>query len=477
MVFNTLKEIGSRQNVAGILLLLAIATAKAQVANNLEEITIVGNSAEQTVESVSSSDPSDGYEHFMIRYHLPAGKVNAKNRVVVKSYLIDCNSGMVVDSLEPFVIEGKKYRKRRIRRNDYPRYEVSNQIIEDGKELNIDTTLIVRKLNNKQGHRRVDYTVTLEDYHKAVSSYTHTGSCLLRRPFKFLLPTSFCEILPSDESYHGTKFKEIEDPIKRDSITKLAYQEIIQKPNYYLEDERAPYVCNQYAIMQMKRGNYDVEILRPFIDFNRYGNGRIIIDVYRWTESQGKIPWNRHEIVLNQAIAYLMEQKIDTVFLLIDGLERREIKDKSLKDLEAIIHVKRLHFVGRTSREDRIYQSALATVLENDYNKAVLYTELEDLEKRNEAMVWVDKIDDTNPTKWYLKAILWADKAGKEPLFDGTPYYLAFLHHCLQLAPDYADHYRFDANFSDELRQKYPYKQGDAEKYTQLFKKIIITIT
>ena len=50
--------------------------------------------------------------------------------------------------------------------------------------------------------------------------------------------------------------------------------------------------------------------------------------------------------------------------------------------------------------------------------------------------------------------------------------YLAFLHHCMQLAPDYADHYRFDALFSDELRQKYPYKQGDAEKYVQLFKKI-----
>lgn len=329
----------NKQSAICFLLLLAIATARAQVANNLEDITIVGNSAEQTIESVSSSDPDDGYEHFMIRYHLPAGKVNAKNRVVVMPYLIDCNSGMVVDSLEPFVIEGKKYRKRRIRRNDYPRYDVGKQIIEDGKELNIDTTLIVRKLNNKQGHRRVDYTVTLEDYHKVISSYMHTGSCLLRRPFKFLVPT-----LNSDSS---------------DST----YQ-------------------------------------------------------------------------------------------------------------EAIIQVKRLHYVQRNLQRESIYRQALATVLKNDYNKAVLYTELEELEKRSEAMVWVDKIDDTNPTKWYLKAILWADKAGQEPLFDGTPYYLAFLHHCLQLAPDYADHYRFDALFSDELRQKYPYKQGDADKYVRLFKKI-----
>ena len=258
-------------------------------------------------------------------------------------------------------------------------------------------------------------------------------------------------------------------------MTELAYQEIIQKPNYHLEDERAPYVCNQYAIMQMKRGNYNVETLRPFIDFKRHGNGRSGIDVYRWTESRGTIPWNRHEIVLNQAIAYLMEQKLDTAFFLIDWLERNLIKDKSLTELEAIIHVKRLYFVGRTSREDRIYQQALATVLENDFNKAVLYTELEDLEKRDEAMVWVDKIDDTNPTKWYLKAILWADKAGKEPLFDGTPYYLAFLYHCLQLDSNYADHYLFDAHFSDKLREKYPYKQGDADKYAQLFKAITST--
>ena len=341
MVFNTLfkKEIGSRHNVACILLLLAIATARAQVANNLEGITVVGNSAEQTIESVSSSDPDDGYEHFMIRYHLPAGKVTAKNRVVVMPYLIDCYSGMVVDSLEPFVIEGKKYRKRRIRRNDYPRYDVGKQIIEDGKELNIDTTLIVRKLNNKQGHRRVDYTVTLEDYHKVISSYTHTGSCLLRRPFKFLVPTSNSD--SSDSTYQ-----------------------------------------------------------------------------------------------------------------------------------EAIIQVKRLHYVQRNLQRESIYRQALATVLKNDYNKAVLYTELEELEKRSEAMEWVDKIDDTNPTKWYLKAILWADKAGQEPQFDGTPYYLAFLHHCLQLDPGYANHYLFDALFSDELRQKYPYKQGDADKYVQLFKKI-----
>ncbi len=217
-------------------------------------------------------------------------------------------------------------------------------------------------------------------------------------------------------------FDMITDSLELDTITVMAYREITGEPDYQIENIIAPYVCNRYAIMQLKRGTPDVEILRPFIDLKRYGNGKSGVDVKQWTASRGMIQWNRHEIIANQAAAYYMEQKTDTALFLIDWLKGNNKMDSGLEQLENLINLKTLHFKARTPADEAKYQRAKAAVLEmSDDNKAILYTEIEDWKMRDIAPMWVDKMADDNPKKWYLKGLLAALNIEKEQPLIVTP--------------------------------------------------------
>lgn len=217
-------------------------------------------------------------------------------------------------------------------------------------------------------------------------------------------------------------FDMITDSLELDTITTIAYQEISSEPDYQIENVISPYVCNRYAVMQMRRGTPNVEILRPFIDLKRYGNGKGGIDVKQWTASRGMIAWNRHEIIANQAAAYYMEQKVDTAMFLVEWLKGNGISDPGLEQLENLINLKTLHFKARSAADEAKYQRAKTAVLEmSDENKAILYTEIEDWNMRDAAPYWVSRMQDDNPKKWYLKGLLAAINIETEEPLVVTP--------------------------------------------------------
>jgi hypothetical protein len=90
-------------------------------------------------------------------------------------------------------------------------------------------------------------------------------------------------------------------------------------------------------------------------------------------------------------------------------------------------------------------------------NKAVLYTEIPELDSNDEAASLVDAMNDDNPKKWYLKAILAARDEEKNPTTNGTPLYITYLRHCFKLDSKYKEYYTFDAQFSDKLRKLHPF--------------------
>ncbi|MBR1548911.1 MAG: hypothetical protein IJ637_09335 [Prevotella sp.] len=219
-------------------------------------------------------------------------------------------------------------------------------------------------------------------------------------------------------------FDNIIDSLELDTITMMAHHEILGEPDYEIENVMAPYVFNRYAVMQLKRGTPDVEILRPFIDLKRHGKeGKGGIDVQRYSQMRAKnVPWNRHEIVANQAAAYYMLERGDTAQFLVEWLKNTGHADKGIEQLEHLINLRMLHFRQRTAAENRKYEAARTAVLEmSDENKAILYTEVEEWHMRHLAPFWVSKMQDDNPKKWYLKGLLAA--FDNEKLGDFVPSY------------------------------------------------------
>ena len=192
---------------------------------------------------------------------------------------------------------------------------------------------------------------------------------------------------------------------------------------------------------------------------------------YEW--KRGDVIYNRKAVALNQTMACLMDNRDEAVNYLMGKVEEFNSKDE---DLRRLGHYMMLKGMAYSWMDNQLQPSELLEAM-NDLldiadNRAVLYTELKSLGKRDEAFALTDQMDDEDPTKWYLKAILWADRAGQEDDFNGTPYFLAFLHHSFLLNPYLRDEYQDDVQFSDELRQKYPYVQENWKIYESLFQKL-----
>ena len=214
----------------------------------------------------------------------------------------------------------------------------------------------------------------------------------------------------------------LEDSLEIDTLTTIAYREITNVPEYEKEVPISPYICNLKAIQQMKRGTPNPEILKPFIDFKRRGKigAGYGINVDQYVAGRGKIKFNRQEIVANQAACYYMDQKVDTALFLITWLKECKIENEGIEQLENLINLKKLHFKGhRTAKEEADYKRAKNAVLAmSSDNKAILYTEIEDWGQRDNAMQYVNQMDDGNPRKWYLKGMLAALKLEKNKTED-----------------------------------------------------------
>lgn len=325
-------------------------------------------------------------------------------------------------------------------------------------------------------------------------------------------------------------YSHLTDEAEIDSLTVMAYNYITKDPEYATENIIAPYVANRYAIFNLKKGTPNARILEPFIDLSyRNVNAKKAIDDFL------AITINRKEILLNQAVTYFQEQKIDSAMYFINWLRRAKVSDATLDNLEKYMNLKKLHFIHNKSLQQRqIYDEAKNYVLSvSDENKAILYSEIPDWGMTDEAMKYVDKLPDNSAKKWYLKALLWVDKAGKEPRdfdesetvpdnsgfkvlssaeedqlmmsnpgeynlymeklaawqhqrdsieaarpkqadddidIEGIPYYLAYFHHAFELEPLYKRIYFTEGHVTEDMRKQYKYKNKDIPAYRKLFR-------
>ena len=325
-------------------------------------------------------------------------------------------------------------------------------------------------------------------------------------------------------------YSHLTDEAEIDSLTVMAYNYITKDPEYATENIIAPYVANRYAIFNLKKGTPNARILEPFIDLSyRNVNAKKAVDDFL------AITINRKEILLNQAVTYFQEQKIDSAMYFINWLRRAKVSDATLDNLEKYMNLKKLHFIHNKSLQQRqIYDEAKNYVLSvSDENKAILYSEIPDWGMTDEAMKYVDKLPDNSAKKWYLKALLWVDKAGKEPRdfdesetvpdnsgfkvlssaeedqlmmsnpgeynlymeklaawqhqrdsieaarpkqadddidIEGIPYYLAYFHHAFELEPLYKRIYFTEGHVTEDMRKIYKYKNKNIPAYRKLFR-------
>lgn len=327
-------------------------------------------------------------------------------------------------------------------------------------------------------------------------------------------------------------YNNLPDSAEQDSLTLLAYDYITKDPEYATENIIAPYVANRYALYNLKKGTPNPRILEPFIDLSRNGiNARKPIDDFL------TITVNRKEILLNQAVTYYQEQKMDSAMYFINWLKKANVVDATLDNLEKYMNLKRLHFIhDKTAEQRKEYEEAKNFVLSvSDENKAILYSEIPDWGKTDEAMKYVNALPDNSAKKWYLKALLWVDRAGHEPRdfdedvmevegsdfkplteeeenmlmindqakyneyqkqleewqhkrdsieasrvklpdddidTDGIPFYLAYFQHAFELEPQFKRIYFTEGHVIEDLRMKYKYKKKDIPAYRKLFRLI-----
>ncbi|NPD93230.1 hypothetical protein [Xylanibacter muris] len=338
---------------------------------------------------------------------------------------------------------------------------------------------------------------------EAVDAYYSEKKALLSGSAKF-----------SNGDYYNL-FSAIKDSAELDTVTMIAYRHLISQPDYELL-ALAPYVCNRMALLNIRRGVPDPDVLRPFIDYTKKMG-------YNKTSSNGDLVMvlNRKEILLNQAICFFQKEKLDTATYLVDMIPGKA----DTQMLEHFINFQRyyaLNILGRLDNpvEKEKLRAAENYVMRSDENKAIVYAEMHSYLKntRQEVERYVDMLSDSNPKKWYLKGLIWADEAGSEPLIgveddgfkelgdaeylrllqenpqaareydearekhdaavavvakNGTPHYLAYFQHSFDLEPKFKRFYFNEGNVSESLRKKYPYKNKDIQQYREKFDMII----
>ena len=271
----------------------------------------------------------------------------------------------------------------------------------------------------------------------------------------------------SDGDYYNL-FANIHDAKELDTLTLVAYRHVTRQPSYELLRFSA-YVANRMALMNMRNSVYDSNVLRPFVD---YSMGINVMD------NNYKIRKNRREILINQAITYFQEANNDTAQAIIDWLGEGQT-DPQTQRMMKYIDFLRLFNAQRTAEEEQRFQKASEFVMAAaPDNRAILYTELH-LKSAAEAEELVDRMDDKNPKKWYLKAIIWAELADRalqnrnsDSESDEVPEYLAFFQHSFDMMPQYKRLYFNEGNISDETRKAHPYRKKDIPAYRALFRQL-----
>lgn len=286
----------------------------------------------------------------------------------------------------------------------------------------------------------------------------------------------------SDGDYYNL-FATVRDSAELDTITMLSYKQIASKAAY----ERlklAPYVANRMALLKIRQGHADVNILRPFIDLDDQQVNHVIrVDNYNNTRMV-----NREELLTNQAVAYFQEEKTDTASFIVDSYLKGSPAAEKLS-MYVLIKDYFDSYISNSIDDQQTYEAVDRAVKEvidtSDENKAIVKTEYyDDLKvKLYEVEPLIMKLSDDNPKKWYMLGEVWSKEAGREETVKTTivdnvdedntvPYHLAFFQHSFDLKPEYKRFYLTEGNVPDNVRKQFPYRKKDIGLYRQKFLQI-----
>lgn len=448
----------------------------------------------------------------------------AKKRQLTASKLISNNVSAYITQGEPVVFTWDDVVKSINKRNDVDQStkELISNIVANSKPENVFGQLkkmpfydnVIEPALENLRIMQVTYSYAREyimDADEAVTKYYENKADLLSGKLTF-----------SAGDFYNL-YSQITDSAELDTITTIAYKTITSKPNYH-RIPIAPYVCNKMSLLKFKRGEApDLEILSLFIDSTRPINYEERADN---NVNVIKFVYNRPEIFLNQAITYFSVDSLDTSYKYAELLKRPDLTTQ----LQNFINFRRYYPLGvqnqiEDEKTKKLYETALDYVLSSDYNKAIIFSELKIYFKKDFHYVdsLIDMMDDGNPKKWYLKGILWEQRAdssqtislnnnetfeilttdeltkltkeeqeeyhkkykayleGNLPEENGQkdkeekpiPYFLAFFQHSFDLDRELKRWYFREGNVNEERRKSHPYKKKDIQKYRDLFQAII----
>lgn len=238
----------------------------------------------------------------------------------------------------------------------------------------------------------------------------------------------------------------------QDLVTELAYKAVLRRPNYW-EEPFSFYVANRMAILNNKRDTPDSTVLKPFI-FYGYG-----LNQYKYI-GNNSLKYNCKEMVVNQAITYMKMGEDSLFYKYVGWLQEILGEDnEQIKALTSTANFKK--FFPRegslTDEQQQSYNKAKDYLLQQGDNRAVLYTEVDRWGLTNVADTLVNSMDDENPKKWYLKALLIAYKTD---LRDIDKKYIANASSLLErkkiVVPGFEDFIELTPEADDSLRQKDP---------------------
>lgn len=285
----------------------------------------------------------------------------------------------------------------------------------------------------------------------------------------------------SDGDYYNL-FATVRDSAELDTITMLSYKQITSKAAYD-RLKLAPYVANRMALLKIRQGHADVNVLRPFINLDDQQVNHVFRDNFNNT-------WmvNREELLTNQAVAYFQEEKTDTATFIIDSYLKGSPAAEKLS-MYVLIKDYFDSYISNSIDDQKTYEAVDRAVKEvidtSDENKAIVKTEYyDDLKvKLYEVEPLIMKLSDDNPKKWYMLGEVWSREAGREETVKTTivdkvdedntvPYHLAFFQHSFDLKPEYKRFYLTEGNVPDNIRKQFPYRKKDIELYRQKFLQI-----
>ncbi len=286
----------------------------------------------------------------------------------------------------------------------------------------------------------------------------------------------------------------MKDSAELDTLTEIVYNRLIKRGKMY-DRPLATYVTNRMALLNVRRGKPDSTILAPYINEESIP---LILNYEKSDASGILLPYkqNRPEILLNQAVIFYMIGKEERAKFFVDMLAENNYNSPELNKLKNFINFKILYSIpeeSRTPQQQADFLNALKYVEESGPdNKAVLYTEFEDLNMTDMAWPHVLKMADDNPVKWYLMGLLWAKRDGYEgsyplPEVDslkdvtgidpelnvmGYPYYVAYFQKCFETNKNFMRYYFNEGNVSEEMRKKsrHAYKINRIPIYQQIYK-------